>query len=184
MISHIDTLTRTNNGLPLVDESPHRTDGLVQVFTYPDRLFPVDTIAQAMRVAGHGTPVLLVQFLKGGIKQGTAHPVSLVQHLTWVRGTLARTLDSAEDELTEEEVTSIQALWEYVVEQIQGDRYDVVVLDELTGAVSLGAIEVEAVLEFLEKRPDHVDVIFNGPAMPEWLLAIADRVTEVRRLRH
>ena len=184
MISQIDTLTRTNQSLPLVEEHFHRTEGLVQVFTYPKRLFPVDTIAQAMRLAGHGTPVLLAQFMKGGIKQGIEHPVSLAQHLDWVRGTLVRSIDSTEDELEVDEVASIQTLWRYVTEQVQGNYYDVVVLDELSVAVGLGAISPDEVLEFLEQRPDHVDVIFNGPTMPEWLLAIADRVTEVRRLRH
>ena len=184
MISPIDTLTRSNTTLPLEEEHPHRTEGLVQVFTYPERIFPVDTIAQAMRLAGHGTPVLLVQFLKGGIKQGIENPVSLVQHLDWVRGTLDRTIDPTTDELTEAEIEIIQGLWDYVTAQVQGDRYDVLVLDELSVAVSLGAISPEAVLTFMDERPDHVDVIFNGPTMPDWLLNIADRVTEVRRVRH
>ncbi|MEM6500989.1 MAG: cob(I)yrinic acid a,c-diamide adenosyltransferase [Cyanobacteria bacterium P01_C01_bin.89] len=183
MVSQVDTLTRTDYSPPLEEAQPHRTEGLVQVFTYPQRLFPVDTIAQAMRLAGHGTPVLLVQFLKGGINQGTAHPVSLVQNLDWIRGMLDRTVDPAVDTLTQAEIEGIQTLWTYVTEQVQENRYDVVVLDELSVAVSLGAITPEAVLEFLETRADYVDVIFNGPTLPDWLLAVADRVTEVRRLR-
>ncbi|MEM9771543.1 MAG: cob(I)yrinic acid a,c-diamide adenosyltransferase [Cyanobacteria bacterium P01_D01_bin.73] len=183
MVSQVDTLTRTDCPPSLIEVQPHQTEGLVQVFTYPQRQFPVDTIAQAMRLAGHGTPVLLVQFLKGGINQGTAHPVSLVQNLDWVRGMLARPIDPAVDQLTPVEIKDIQDLWQYVTEQVRCNRYDVVVLDELSVAVSLGAITPEAVLEFLETRADHVDVIFNGPTLPDWLLAVADRVTEVRRLR-
>ena len=184
MISQLDTLARPNSSLHLVEDTPHRTEGLVQVFTYPDRVFPVDTIAQAMRLAGHGTPVLLVQFMKGGINQGCDRPVSLVQHLDWVRGPLERTIDPTTDELTPTEIAVIQGLWQHVTEQVQTGHYGVLVLDELSVAVGLGAIEADAVLQLLQDRPDPMDVIFNGPSIPEWLLAVADRVTEVRRVRH
>jgi len=52
----------------------------VQVFTCSHRSF-TGVMAQALTVAGQGTSVLVVQFLKGGIGQGYDHPIQLGQNL-------------------------------------------------------------------------------------------------------
>jgi len=55
------------------------------------------------------------------------------------------------------------------------------VLDELGLAVELGYLPEQAVMEALEQRPSHLDVILTGPSMPTALLALADQVTQLRR---
>ena len=42
---------------------PHAIEGLVQVFTSPHRNFFTDVMAQALRIAGQGTSVLVVHNL-------------------------------------------------------------------------------------------------------------------------
>ena len=42
-------------------------------------------IRDSLRNAALGRKVLLVQFMKGGVKQGVANPVKLCGNLTWVR---------------------------------------------------------------------------------------------------
>ena len=64
---------------------------------------------------------------------------------------------------------------------IQQGRYSLVVLDELSLAISYGLIAVEAVIELLRQRPPQVDVVLTGPKMPEVILDLADQVTEFRR---
>jgi len=55
------------------------------------------------------------------------------------------------------------------------------VLDELGLAVELGYLPEHDVMEALEQRPSHLDVILTGPSMPTALLAVADQVTQLRR---
>jgi cob(I)alamin adenosyltransferase len=76
MVSQLETPT-LNSTHPLT----YTLEGLVQVFTSPQRSFFTNVIAQGLRIAGQGTPVLVVQFLKGGIGQGHQHPIRLGQYL-------------------------------------------------------------------------------------------------------
>lgn len=61
-------------------------------------------------------------------------------------------------------------------------EYRLVVLDEVSVAIQLGVLSEAEVLNFLENRPRTLDVILTGPEMPESLLAIADQITQLRRL--
>jgi len=155
-------------------------EGLVRVFTGPHRSFFTDVIAQALRTAGQGNPVLVVQFLKGGIRQGSDHPVRLGQRLDWLRCDLPRYIDTSE--LDEAERQALQDLWHHTRRVVEQGQYSLVVLDELSLAMHFGLIPEVEVLEFLRTRPPEVEVVLTGPHMPESLLAIADQITELRRM--
>lgn len=158
---------------------PHAIEGLVQVFTCSHRSFFTGVMAQALRIAGQGTPVLVVQFLKGGIGQGYEHPVRLGQHLDWIRCDLPRCIDTPH--LDETETRSLLDLWQHTQEVVMQGKYELVVLDELSLAINFDLISETEVLAFLQKRPSHVDVILTGPDMPPALLDVADQITELRR---
>ena len=154
-------------------------EGTVQVFTSPHRSFLTNVIVQALRVAEQGQPVLIVQFLKGGINQGANAPVQLGQSLDWVRANMPHCIHGPE--ISAEAQDAVHQLWSYANEVIQQGRYSLVVLDELSLAISYGLIAVEAVIELLRQRPPQVDVVLTGPKMPEVILDLADQVTEFRR---
>ena len=158
---------------------PHAIEGLVQVFTCSHRSFFTSVMAQALRIAGQGTPVLVVQFLKGGIGQGYEHPVRLGQNLDWIRCDLPRCIDTPH--LDEAETHSLLDLWHHTQAVVMQGKYDLVVLDELSLAIHFGLIAETEVLAFLQQRPSHVDVILTGPEMPSAILDVADQITELRR---
>ena len=165
--------------LNLTHSLPYTVQGLVQVFTAPHRCFFTSVMAQALRIAGQGNPVLAVQFLKGGINQGHQHPVRLGQNLDWVRCDLPRCIDKAD--LDELEIRSIEQLWHYVQNAVREGRYALIILDELSLAVNLGLIPEAEVLALIDSKPHHLDIILTGPSMPPGILDIADQVTEIRR---
>lgn len=159
--------------------TPYSVEGLVQVFTSSHRGFFTSVMAQALRIAGQGTSVLVVQFLKGGIRQGYKHPMRLGQKLDWVRCDLPRCIDTPH--LDETETQALQKLWEHTQKVVCEGKYSLVVLDELSLAIHFGLISEIEVLGFLAKRPDHIDIILTGPEMPKSILDIADQITEIRR---
>jgi cob(I)alamin adenosyltransferase len=158
---------------------PYAVEGLVQVFTCSHRSFFTSVIAQALRIAGQGNAVLIVQFLKGGIGQGYEHPVKLGQNLDWIRCNLPRCIDTPQ--LDEAETLSLKELWQHTQKVVYESKYSLVLLDELSLAINFGLIAQEEVLEFIEKRPRQVDITLTGPEMPQALLDIADQITEIRR---
>ncbi len=158
---------------------PYPVEGLVQVFTSLHRNFFTTVMAQALRIAGQGTPVLVVQFLKGGINQGHQHPMQLGQNLDWIRCDLPRCIDTPH--LEDTEIESLQKLWQHTQKVVFEGKYSLVVLDELSLAINFGLIPEIEVLAFLAKRPANVDIILTGPEMPTSLLDVADQITEIRR---
>jgi cob(I)alamin adenosyltransferase len=174
MVSQIETPTLNPNR-----QLPYTVEGLVQVFTAAQRSFFTNVMAQGLRIAGQGTPVLVVQFLKGGINQGIQHPVQLGQHLDWLRCNVPHCIDvSAVDEAG---AIALRDLWEHTQTVVLQRRYSLVVLDELSLAINTGVITEAEVLSFLAKRPRDVDMILTGPDMPQSILDIADQITELRR---
>lgn len=177
MVSQLEATTRGSN-----HSLSYAIEGLVQVFTCPHRSFFTGVMAQALRIAGQGTPVLVVQFLKGGIGQGYQHPVQLAQHLDWIRCNLSRCIDTAD--VVEVELVALRELWQHTQAAVAEGKYSLVVLDELSLAINLGLISEAEVLNFLKQRPSQVDVILTGPDMPQALLDVADQITELRRTHH
>jgi cob(I)alamin adenosyltransferase len=165
--------------LNLTHSLPYTVKGLVQVFTGPHRCFFTNVMAQALRIAGQGSPVLAVQLLKGGINQGHQHPVRLGQNLDWVRCDLPRCIENAD--VDEIETRSIAQLWEYVQNAVLSGSYALVILDELSLAVNLGLIRETEVLALIDSKPHDLDIILTGPSMPPAILDVADQVTEIRR---
>jgi cob(I)alamin adenosyltransferase len=157
----------------------HAVEGLVQVFTCTQRSFFTNVMAQALRIAGQGAPVLVVQFLKGGINQGCDRPIQLGQNLDWVRANLPRCITTPQVNETEQQ--SLNDLWRYTRNVVMQGRYDLVVLDELSMAINFGLIPEAEVLSLLSDRPRHMDLILTGPQMPRSILDISDQITELRR---
>ncbi|MEB3339764.1 P-loop NTPase family protein [Okeania sp.] len=165
--------------LNVLSDLPYTVPGLVQVFTSGQRNFFTDVMAQALRIAGQGKSVLIVQFLKGGIHQGYNQPVQLGQNLDWVRCGFPGCIDGSD--IDESEKNLLLDLWRYTQAVVSEGKYELVVLDELSLAINFGLIPETEVLDFLDKRPRHVDVILTGPNMPEEILQMADQITEIRR---
>ena len=174
MVAQLETQS-INSTLTL----PYPVEGLVQVFTSSHRNFFTSVIAQSLRIAGQGTPVLIVQFLKGGIRQGQDRPIQLGQNLDWIRCDLPRCIDTPHLDDTENQ--ALQKLWQYTQQVVCASKYSLVVLDELSLAINFGLIPETEVLAFLAKRPPHIDIILTGPEMPKSLLDVADQITEIRR---
>lgn len=177
MVAQIDA---TNQVQKTVEPGPSLAlQGTLQVVTGPSRAFCAPVIAQALRVAGQGTPVLVIQFLKGGIGQGPDSPMYLCQGLRWVRANLNRCLDTPQLDIDEQK--SLIELWKYTKQAVQSGRFGLVVLDELSLAIRYGLIPESEVLELLTSRPSYMDIIMTGPEMPVSVMQIADQVTEQRK---
>ncbi len=179
MVSQLRTLPGSAIAPPLRHPLLRAIEGTVQIFTSPHRTFFTNVMVQSIRVAEQGLPVLVVQFLKGGLNQGPENPMQMGQNLSWIR------FDSPEcigdPNVSEKTSAALQKLWEHTQLAVRNGTYGLIVLDELSLAVDFGLIPENEVLNMLKDRPSHVDIILTGPQMPESLIAVADQVTEFRR---
>lgn len=160
-------------------------EGLLQIHTAPFRGSFAAVFSQALRSAGLGSRVLVSQFLKGGVEQGVEGSSWLCGRLQWLRPATPHCLDgpaaAAPAEEGAETLAAVQAVWAFSREHLLRGSVDLMVLDELGLAIELGYLEANEVTATLAQRPEQLDVILTGPAMPADLIAMADQVTELRR---
>ncbi|MCW2924788.1 MAG: cobA, partial [Thermoleophilia bacterium] len=69
-------------------------------------------------------------------------------------------------------------------EAIASGEYHVVVLDEVNVAAGMGLVDERAVLELIDAKPDHVEVVLTGRDAPSAFVERADLVTEMRMTKH
>lgn len=173
---------------PLRPPLAPQPEGLLQIHTAPHRGSFSGVLSQALRAAGLGSRVLVCQLLKGGVDQGVEGSQRLCGRLQWLRPATELCLEISADRLPGDPGEhsairqAVREVWLYSRDQLLEERLDQLVLDELGLAIELGYLPLEEVMETLERRPPHLDVIVTGQAIPKALMAMADQVTELRRV--
>jgi cob(I)alamin adenosyltransferase len=71
-----------------------------------------------------------------------------------------------------------------VKEAIAEERYEFILLDEITYPINWGWIDLDDVLTTLRDRPGFQHVILTGRNAPVELIEAADLVSEVTKVKH
>jgi cob(I)alamin adenosyltransferase len=128
-----------------------------------------------------GWRVAVVQFVKGG-KWKTGER-KLADHLGIEWQTLG---DGFTWESTDLEETAAKGrhAWAVAKQKLASGDYDLLILDELTYAVTYGWVSAEEVAAGIRDRASRTNVVVTGrDAAPE-LVEVADTVTEMRKVKH
>ncbi len=70
------------------------------------------------------------------------------------------------------------------LEIVMDGGHDLVILDEINVAMSLGFLNTELVMNLLANKPPHVELILTGRNAPDEIVEMADLVTEMRPHKH
>jgi cob(I)alamin adenosyltransferase len=84
----------------------------------------------------------------------------------------------------EDHERAARAGWEQVKRDLAGESYRLLILDEFTFPVSNGTLDVADVLATLAARPGTQHVVITGRRAHPDLIAAADLVTEMTKIRH
>lgn len=133
------------------------------------------------RAWARGWTVCVVQFLKS--EKWRAGERKLAQHLGIEWHTLGDGFTWESTDLDETAAKGRHA-WAVAAEKIASREYDLVILDEATYAMKYGWVPVADVVATLEARPPRTNVIVTGRYAPEEIVAIADTVTEMVKVKH
>ena len=144
--SHPENTLTLHNQISIVDTSADK--------------FSTEIVANALKIAGTGKRVLIVQLLKGGIRQGHDQVMNLAQNLDWIRCNLIRNI--LVSDLNDLELHNFQQLWKHVRGAAKTSEYSLLILDDLSLSIELGLISIEAAIEFLTTLPEDLEVILTG----------------------
>ena len=160
-------------------------NGQIQIYQSPYRGNYSSIIRDSLRNAALGRKVLLVQFMKGGVKQGITNAIKLCGNLTWVRSS------NSFDQYNSEEIESnknlkksihesIFELWNFCKRELLSGENDQIILDEIFLAVDMKIIKKDDLISTLENRFISGDVILTGTDIPKDLLLMANQITQLR----
>ena len=160
-------------------------NGQIQIYKSSYRGSYPSIIRDSLRNAALGRKVLLIQFMRGGVKQGIANAVKLCGNLTWIRS--SHSFDQYNSEEIENNKNlkksiheSTFELWNFCKEKLQSGEYEQVILDEIFLAIDMKIIDKDDLISTLENRFISGDVILTGTDIPKDLLLMANQITELR----
>ena len=157
--------------------------GMIHVYIGDGKGKTTAALGLLIRIYGAGGSCLFVQFLKG-------NPTAELKALEQLKIPCLRTDDvkkfitfmNAEE--LEECQKSNRNCFETLIKLAQTHSFDCIVLDEVLDAVSTGMLPEEQLLAFLNQVKGRTEVILTGRDPGEGVLALADYITEMKKIKH
>jgi len=171
----------------MTNDSPKLKHGAFQIYTGEGKGKSTASMGLMLRALGCGFRVYYLRMMKPRWKTGelamcpTLHPnltyrnveqdwilsksKHIPEHVEAMRKALAGELESLEKIMC-------------------GGEYDLVIVDEINYCIHRELVPLERAIALVEKRPANVELVFTGRYATEELIARADVVTEMRKIKH
>lgn len=159
--------------------------GLVHIYTGDGKGKTTTAVGLGIRACGRGFRVLMVQFLKGA-DTGEIHTLKKLEPVFLLhRGkeTTKFTWNMNEEEL-KEAARIQQDIFKYAADAAMQGTWDLVIMDEILGAISAGLLNLNEVVRFVKGKPDSLELVLTGRNAPEELVELADYVSEIKAVKH
>lgn len=175
--------------------------GLIHIYTGEGKGKTTAALGMAMRAAGNGFNVIMIQFLKTSNRYGELEGSKQIDGFEIVQmgPECVRLLKdpSADKECTGcmechvdpknlrvSDLDAARRALEFAEKCLTEGRYDLVILDEINYAIDFKLLSVEEVASLLRHKRKTVEVVLTGRSAHPVLIEMADYVTEMREVKH
>lgn len=155
--------------------------GIVMVFTGDGKGKTTASLGAAMRAAGHGATVFIIQFMKGRL-YGELEAARALERITIEQHGRDEFVNPENPEKIDIELAGKG--WRRALEIVEKEDPDMLILDEINVAVSFGLIDADEVADFIKDKPAGLDLVLTGRYAPPQFIELADTVTEMREIKH
>ena len=164
-------------------EANNSSKGMIQVYTGDGKGKTTAALGLAMRAVGHGKKVIIIQFLKGQEISGERLTARLLApQLTIIPMGRAGFINTVNPD-PKDKLLARKGM-EYARRLVEKNACDILILDEVNVAVAYNLIPVQDLLDFIDAKPETLELILTGRnALPK-ILEKADLVTEMKCLKH
>lgn len=165
---------------------------MIIVFTGNGKGKTTASLGQMVRVAGRGKKALMIQFIKGPWESGEdgfATKYNISPDVFQVKKMGLGFVGILGDQLPREEhIKAAKAALQFFKEEAAkippAGGWQLIVLDEVNVAVSLGLLTAVEVLDAVKDYPDERLLIMSGREAPQEFIDRADLATEMREIKH
>lgn len=159
--------------------------GYIQIYTGNGKGKTTAALGLGLRSVGSGLKVIMIQFLKGfptselistKLLNDQFEILQLVPHekFFW--------------QLTDIEKKKLKLQMDQEINKVyqilEKSMCDVLILDEVFGALKNEMLSLEQLTELINLKPEHMELIMTGRNAPETIIERADLVTEMTPLKH
>jgi cob(I)alamin adenosyltransferase len=155
--------------------------GYVQVYTGSGKGKTTAALGLAMRAAGAGFKVFVGQFVK-------RQHYSELDSFSLLKDTITLKQYGSESFIYNtpeaEDIELAQSGLAEIREILKEGQHKLVIMDEANIATYFGLFDVEELIEIIQSKPDHVELVLTGRYVDPKIVELADLVTEMREIKH
>lgn len=157
---------------------------LLHVYTGDGKGKTTAGMGLALRMLGHGRPVIISQFMKDG-KSGEITALGRFENATLfegarMKGFFGRMTPDQQEETRQEHQESLARL----TALIQDIKPALTVMDELNVAIAMGLVRIEDAFAVIDAALETGDAVVTGRYAPEKMLERADYVSRIAAEKH
>ncbi|MBI4040078.1 cob(I)yrinic acid a,c-diamide adenosyltransferase [Candidatus Daviesbacteria bacterium] len=158
--------------------------GLVIVYTGEGKGKTTAALGLAIRAAGYKKKVFIIQFGKvwfSGEVEGVKKLKPYVSLIQGGKGFVKFLNDKLP--LSEHKKTA-QGTFAKLEKEVKSGKWDVVIADEIVGAVAAKILSLNQVLDLIKAKPKKLDLVLTGHHVHPRIIKAADLVTEMTPIKH
>ena len=136
----------------------------------------------AMRASGHGLRVCIIQFMKTGETTGEALAAKRLKNIEIAQFGTGNFVNPKR--VTKADMAPALEAMDYLKRRVARGGFDILILDEVNVAASLGLVKPEEVLKIVQSRGKGIEVVLTGRDAPDEFIKAADYVSVIANRKH
>ncbi|WP_297519229.1 cob(I)yrinic acid a,c-diamide adenosyltransferase [uncultured Clostridium sp.] len=159
-------------------------EGYTQVYTGDGKGKTTAAMGLAFRAAGDDMKVIIIQFLKAW-KTGELASIDKIDNIDLFRFQTTKkfTWDLNEEEMVKYKIETREAYF-FAIECLKERKCDILILDEVMGAIHGEFITEDEVVELINLKPNNMELVLTGRNVPDKVAEKADLITEMKPIKH
>lgn len=159
--------------------------GLIIVHTGDGKGKTTAALGMALRIVGHGSHVVMVQFLKKETDTGEILAARKFIPALSIEPMGEGFLLTNDPEVVAVHTEAARRAMKRCIEVMQANEAAMLIMDEINYAVDMGLLDPSAVIDALRRyKPAGMHIVLTGRAARAELVDMADLVTEMKCVKH
>lgn len=155
----------------------------IQLYTGDGKGKTTAAFGLALRAAGRGKRVYIIQFLKGSETGEVCLCSKISDAITVEQFGLAEFYFPKKSNVLQHRAAAAAGLAR-AYEILADASTDMLILDEIVGAVSLGLVTLDEIFLLIDAKCETVELVLTGRDAPDALIERCDLVTEMKEVKH
>ncbi|MBF0202871.1 MAG: cob(I)yrinic acid a,c-diamide adenosyltransferase [Desulfamplus sp.] len=155
--------------------------GYVQVYTGNGKGKTTASLGLAIRAAGAGLKVFIVQFLKQGDYSEIKALEKFKDQITVEQYGMGRFVKGRP---SPEDIEAGRKGYNRLFNILEKGEHDLVIAEEANVALMCDLFSEQEMINLIDAKPEHIELVITGRGAPQSVIDKADLVTEMKEIKH